>query len=434
MSDHSDAGVNEHYLDRVVEAAGSTSIEATEDILTGAGVKLLAKGAQIDTRTRDRLLQHKLRKPLEWSIRVVDGAAGRPLNRLADELLCRHALLAGVCREQARHVVLAMRDLRLATPIESLLSLYAAQGAKKLEHAVGVSLLATAMILELPTGGEHELHTMLLAGLLHDVGELYIDPTILRSKTRLMPDQWKHIAAHPIIAARVLREMPNGVAPVAEAVLHHHERLDGFGYPQGLAGSRLPLAGQTLGMAEMLMGLIESGFSPGERASVAVKLVPGEFDRRLLDRVATGANVSSGRSEASQTWLAQQGADLARRSCLLAETLRGLSYSNEAVALWLRGGSAPFRGLIAHVIERLERIRLAFSSTGLDSHGSDDLATRLDAMSPGVHFEVSNVLQEVEWRLREVRREACLRAERLSPQEAALVHDFFARMFKAMME
>lgn len=75
--------VNEHYLNRLVEAGETRGVEATEDIVSGTGIKLVAKGAAIDARTRDRLLQHKLLRPLEQSTRVVGGVASRPMDEVA---------------------------------------------------------------------------------------------------------------------------------------------------------------------------------------------------------------------------------------------------------------------------------------------------------------------------------------------------------------
>ncbi len=421
--------VNEHYLNRVVALAETASVEATEDIVTGNDIKLVAKGARIDARFKDRLLQHKLLKPLESSVRVVDGLGSSPIHEVAQDLLAKHALLAGVCgRATARLVANALRDLRLTTPIESLLSVYAAQGPNKLKHAVGVSLLGAAMYHDLPEGGKKGLQTLMVAGLMHDIGELYIDPAILQVGGRLTAEQWKHIATHPIVAAHILRDMPGAGPKVAEAVQYHHERLDGFGYPHGLRNPCLPMSGQVLALAEVLMGLIESGSSSGERAAVAVKLIPGEFDRQLLNKVCWATKASSA-SEAAEEALAPSLStdDLAAKASALGETLERLRGLRESIVAQISTGSPALRELMGHVIERCQRIHMAFSSTGLDNGWTDELREHLSAMESKVHSEVAIVLREVEWRLRELKRETRLRAERLPAHEAAQVRQFIDR-------
>jgi len=418
--------VNEHYLNRVVAVGEASGVEATEDILSGTGVKLLAKGARIDGKVKDRLLQHKLLKPLESSVRVIDISASRSMDAVAESLLQRHSLIAGVCGVSAARTVRSMlRELRLSTPVESLLSIYAAQGPTKLEHAVGVALLGAAMMHALPQGSDQTVQVLLRAGLMHDVGDLYIDPTILLASGRLSGDEWKHVATHPIVAARLLRDMAGGGPAVAEAVLHHHERLDGFGYPHGVRGDQLPLTGQVLAFAEMLMAIIESDRNTHERASVAVKLIPGEFNRTLLDKVARATQSAKGTAQLSDTIVDNtRMEELVQQAAALDANLHRVLGLQSDVQVQFRSGSRALQELMTHVIERCQRIRQAFSSTGLDSHGPDELRQRVVAMGSDVHIEIGIVLREIEWRLREVKRELRVRAERLSPAEAALVSRF----------
>ena len=89
--------VNPHYLDHVVKLSETSDIEASEDIVSGTGMKLLAKGAKIDARARERLLEFRLTKPLENMMRVVGGTDPTAFHPIAEQLLARHALLRGIC-------------------------------------------------------------------------------------------------------------------------------------------------------------------------------------------------------------------------------------------------------------------------------------------------------------------------------------------------
>ena len=412
--------VNAHYLDRLVALAETAGVEATEDIVTGNGVKLLAKGGRIDVHVRDRLLQHKLRKPLESSTRVVGSVSSRPIDMVAQGLLAKHALLAGVCDANCLgEVAQALRSLTLSTPVDSMLSVYAAQGPLKLEHAVGVALLAAALQHNLDRS--QALETLIVAGLMHDVGELYIDPAILNSKTRLSPTQWKHIASHPIVAATLLRELEGAGADVAATVLHHHERLDGFGYPQGISGSRVPLNGQILAMAEMLMGLVESGRSPGERAAIAVKLIPGEFNRQLLSKVSVAGRASVFADAAESITVMPVEDEVVAKAAQLGGFLMTLQRLLAAARSQVQAGSKELQQLYMQVVGRSEQLLQAFVSTGLDTTGVQNKAALTTPLDLGELSEISIVLQEIEWRLRELRRESRHRAERLCASETALV-------------
>ena len=281
--------VNPHYLDHVVKLSETSDIEASEDIVSGTGMKLLAKGAKIDARARERLLEFRLTKPLENMMRVVGGTDPAAFHPLAEALLARHGLLRGICAAVPGFDPIAvLKSLEVSDNVQSLLSVYAGQANSKLEHAVGVAVITSALGGSV-TANPADTAALAIAALTHDVGELYIDPAFLSRGVKLSSQQWKHVATHPIVGSHVLGAMPGAGPRIASVVLAHHERLDGFGYPQGTLGTSLSMAGQMLAVAEMLMGLMESGAHHAQRAAVAMRLVPGEFHRRFIDRVMQGA-------------------------------------------------------------------------------------------------------------------------------------------------
>jgi diguanylate cyclase (GGDEF)-like protein len=111
---------------------------------------------------------------------------------------------------------------------------------------VGAIAGAIAEQLDLP---ETEIELTRLAGSLHDLGKLAIPEEILQKPGELTSAEWLVVQRHPQIAHRMLESL--GVEPVAEWVLHHHERWDGSGYPDGLAGEEIPLGSRILYVAEV---------------------------------------------------------------------------------------------------------------------------------------------------------------------------------------
>ena len=94
-----------------------------------------------------------------------------------------------------------------------------------------------------------ELETLEYAGILHDVGKIAIDSTILGKPGRLDDDEWRKMREHPRVGANILKEVPF-LREAAELVLFHHERYDGTGYPQGLKGEEIPLGARVLAVAD----------------------------------------------------------------------------------------------------------------------------------------------------------------------------------------
>src|SRR6201984_3319513 len=87
-----------------------------------------------------------------------------------------------------------------------------------------------------------------LAGNLHDLGKLAIPEDVLRKPEELSDAERLMLERHPQIGYRMLESL--GVQPVAEWVLHHHERWDGAGYPNRLAGDKIPLGARIIFVAD----------------------------------------------------------------------------------------------------------------------------------------------------------------------------------------
>ncbi len=96
---------------------------------------------------------------------------------------------------------------------------------------------------------EEDIHKIYLAGLLHDIGKMGIDESILRKQGQLTEQEFDHIRAHSSIGASILSEIKQ-MRDIVPGVLSHHERVDGKGYPNGLVGDQIPLIGKIIGLAD----------------------------------------------------------------------------------------------------------------------------------------------------------------------------------------
>src|SRR5438874_9890999 len=88
--------------------------------------------------------------------------------------------------------------------------------------------------------GEEECNTIRVGGILHDLGKIAIPDSILLKPGKLTPEEYEIIKTHPNEGAAILAEHPEQKG-VAEIVMHHHERWDGKGYPDGLRAEQIPL-------------------------------------------------------------------------------------------------------------------------------------------------------------------------------------------------
>ena len=111
---------------------------------------------------------------------------------------------------------------------------------------------AVAERLDLPPRRREEL---LFGSLLHDIGKIGISERILLKPTALTPDEFEAVKLHPRIGYRLVQQVP-ALKPITPAILYHHERFDGGGYPSGLRGEYIPLEARIICVADSFSAMI----------------------------------------------------------------------------------------------------------------------------------------------------------------------------------
>jgi HD-GYP domain-containing protein (c-di-GMP phosphodiesterase class II) len=124
-----------------------------------------------------------------------------------------------------------------------------------LGHAHAVADLAAAAGVELGFS-DSEVRTLRRAGLVHDLGRLGVSNSIWDKAGPLGAGEWERIRLHPHITERMLHQA-EALAPLGQIAVQHRERLDGSGYPRGLAGATISRAARVLGAADAYQAMRE---------------------------------------------------------------------------------------------------------------------------------------------------------------------------------
>jgi HD-GYP domain-containing protein (c-di-GMP phosphodiesterase class II) len=117
-------------------------------------------------------------------------------------------------------------------------------------HSARVAELCVVVAQRMSIGDPNTLREIRLSGLLHDIGKIGVPETILGKPSELSSDEYAKVKEHVEIGSRIIQQVP-GLEAVASAVLHHHERYDGLGYPAGLAGRDIPFASRLISAADV---------------------------------------------------------------------------------------------------------------------------------------------------------------------------------------
>lgn len=217
-------------------------------------------------------------------------------------------LAAKLCSKSKTAVISMFNDARLGKAIEvgaaqelveeisnsvmrnahALISLARLKNADEYTymHSVAVCalMIALARQLNLP---ETTVREAGLAGLLHDIGKIGIPDKILNKPGKLTDEEFTIIKSHPEIGAKILLDGHQVSAMVMDVVLHHHEKVDGTGYPHRLSGTNISLYAKMGAVCDVYDAITSNrpykkGWSPAEAIRKMAEWSKGHFDEAVF--------------------------------------------------------------------------------------------------------------------------------------------------------
>ena len=416
-----------HYLATVAQMAGRTQVLTAEAIFAADGAKLADKDVAINGALRERLLQHKLMKPIDQSLTVADGISAQELGAAAADLLASEAWLRQLFPFAAdrRAAQDALAHLDLPPQLAFKLTVAREQRPRLLAH-----LLAVALICHYVSRHQNlsvrDNADLLLAALLHDLGELHTDPMLLDPRRRLGQDEMRYIYAHPITGYLIARAVATGSPAAATAVLQHQERLDGSGYPHGLrADATSPLA-RILSIADVC-GSILARFGNNGRLSTLMRLNHRKYEPALIALLqrALGAPEQADEAEAIE---------VVPQLKAVAKLLKHWGEFRASVSGAMGGNPPP--GL-AFLFERMVNLHVVLLQFGFDPNSLQVLRA-LVAEDRQIAGELATALHEVSWQFRDLEREIVRHKEAadkaLSAEKAQLLEDWLADLRQYLRE
>jgi len=115
----------------------------------------------------------------------------------------------------------------------------------------------SVMIAERLALPQDQIQRISWAALLHDIGKIAIDGTILNKPGRLTDEEYETIKRHPARGCRVLEPIPQ-LREILPGIRHHHERFDGRGYPDGVEGEQIPLVARIIAVADTFDAIVST--------------------------------------------------------------------------------------------------------------------------------------------------------------------------------
>ena len=142
------------------------------------------------------------------------------------------------------------------------------------EHSENVSRYAEKLAAKLGLPKE-DIQTVKVAGLLHDIGKIGIQDSILKKQGKLTDEEYSIIKTHVEKSVEMIRVLPH-MDYVIPAVLSHHERYDGKGYPNGIHGNEIPILGRILTVCDSFDAMVSRR---AYKEAMSIEYATGELER-----------------------------------------------------------------------------------------------------------------------------------------------------------
>ena len=393
---------NPHALATILEASQTRSIIASRDIFDISGTKLWARDQPVSSALQRKLLDRKLRNPLESCLMAEDGVTAKTLQKAAQVQLDSDTPLSLLLCPHGATIVREIEHLPIHSVAQLLLTASESSRPETFGHAVQAMALSGALMLQ-HGGGTAELRLAMLCGLLHDLGEMYIDPRYGEADADRALDfqSYQHLVVHPHVGYLLIAQLTNYPATVARAIAEHHERLDGSGYPHSLQRDDMSPLGRLLAVMEGALGVLRTAPANLARVSVALRVVPGEFELGWVGAISDVARAQP----APQANHAVN--DVQARLAVLDGALRVAKEQVDELAV--SAESPALKSALTLAQHLLGRLRAGWFASGLWSN---------EALLAQDAAEVEAIEDELFYRLRSIERAILLRAGELASDEA----------------
>lgn len=185
-------------------------------------------------------------------------------------------------REQAERL-----ELTFLAGVQSLAEALELKDPYTRGHSVRVSSYSGAIARKLGVA-ESVVHNIELGGQLHDIGKIGVREDVLNKAGPLTREEYEHIMTHPLLGWRVLHPLLRDNHVVLNVVRSHHERLDGTGVPDGLAGNRIPHEARIVSVADAFDAMMSrrpyrSGLSYEAALTELRRMADTQFDPNVVD-------------------------------------------------------------------------------------------------------------------------------------------------------
>jgi len=275
------SGVTELWIDSskgldVADSAAANDNRASADARVERQLKGMAVAAERKARQREDIdgELEKASRIFRESRKVVGDMFAQARMGNVRNVEAAHSVVDSIVTSVSRHPTALIGLARLKS-VDDYTFMHS--------MAVSALMVSLARTLELD---EERTRVAGMAGLLHDMGKAQVPAAILNKTGNLNDEEWNTMRAHPERGYAMLQGTAGITAEILDAVLHHHEKIDGTGYPHKLTGDRITDLAKMAAMCDVYDAITsDRPYKPGWQPTIAVRKMTewvGHFDEALF--------------------------------------------------------------------------------------------------------------------------------------------------------
>ncbi len=255
-----------HYAEHLAEVNKTTDVISTEDIFNENGLLVASSGTHINHSVANTIVQHKLTKSLEDQVKLENALTSKDLSAGIESLMNKYPDIKQI--HFVHEFQETMEGLLSCNKIKPILfqdlTVMKECLPEHYEKTLFCSWLSSLIARELEMNS-YVIESVFLAGLTRDLGLLHISGDIIKKEKDLTTDEWRAIQCHVVAGHLKIKKLGREYVDAARAVLEHHERCDGSGYPYGKTSEQLDIMGQIIAAADTIQAIRINKFAKSNR-------------------------------------------------------------------------------------------------------------------------------------------------------------------------
>lgn len=386
---------SQDYLKTVIQLGDQQKVIASRDIYDAAsGIKLVGRGIQIDSKLYDRLVQRKLIPHIDDGVSIENSVTVQDIEATAREILSDDPRLASVRAPlmACQPVFDALSGVVLNPPMSFKLTVMREKFNEMYRKSIFVALVSAYVAFKAGYERAGLIHVA-TAAMLHDIGLLHVDHQLLEQNFRYGEKELGTLATHPIIACMILRQYHEYPPAITDAVLQHHEHIDGSGYPARLKGGVITPFALMISLAEIVASqkFDASDDLASIRLEIILKLNSRKYGQHLIGHL--------------KDFYARQGT-----------VPNADSVARERLTKYFEGIANVFNGwndqkddpsldeeLRQHIDEQVGHLKYTAMDAGFDPESNAFMLAAVDG-DDEVHAEACILAEEMVWQLKGIVR------------------------------